>query len=583
MAALLTIGEYRPDVSDHNAAYTASVSNVLPRGDGYGPFFDANVFSDALGARCRGLFFGTKSDGTIKIFAGTADRLYTLDNTTLTWTDASAGGSAYSTVPTEGLWSFAQFNDKIIATQPNDDVQVFDIDTDTEFANLAGSPPRASYVSVVNRFLVLSGLASNANRVQWSGLNAITTWTSGTTYSDFQDLPDGGNVLGVVGGEFGVILQESSIRRMIFSPGSDIVFQIDRLSKELGAAHPYQIVDASGRVFFFANKGFYTIDASGSMTPIGRERVDRTFLDDYDATDHSMLQAAADPRSNRVFFAYKSQANALTTMDKALVYDYILDRWSPVDLEAEIITSLAKPGITLEGLALIGSRAVSNALTGGGGGVPGVPLGLTLLIATVSSAPGGGIRLTVSSTSGWSTGDIKTVAGVTGTTEANGTWTITVVDGTTIDLDGSTFTNAYVSGGYIEGSIDDLGISLDDFEAATRPDIAIANSDHKIAFFTGDAVEATVETAEQSAIDKRLFVRGGFPVTDAGTLYASVGRRENMYATPSYTSETLINTQGFCPQRASTRHARFKMRVPAGTDWSFITGVQPDVVAEGRR
>ena len=561
MADLLRIADYRPDISDHNAAHTQSVHNVLPQADGYGPWFDPNVFSGALAARCRGLFFGTKSDGTIKIFAGTETKLYVLDTTTLLWTDASAGGGSYSALPTEGLWQFAQFNDKIIAVQPNDDVQVFDIDTDTAFADLGGSPPRAAYVAVVNRFLVLSGLASNANRVHWSGLNAITTWTSGTTYSDYQDLPDGGNVLGVKGGEFGVILQESSIRRMIFSPGSDIVFQIDRLSSELGAAHPYQIVDAAGRIFLFSNKGFYSIDGSGSMTPIGRETVDRTFLADFDATNLSMLQAAADPRSNRVFFGYKSTANALTTMDKGLVYDYILNRWSPVDLEAEVLVSLGKPGITLEGLATIGAIYVSGTANNGSGLV----------------------RLTVSSTSGWATGDIKNVASVGGTTEANGTWTITVISGTTLDLQGSTYANAWTSGGYVEGSIDDLGISLDDFEAATRPDIAVVDMDHKIAFFTGDTVEATLETAEQSAIDKRLFVRGVFPVSDASAIYASVGRRENMYATPSYTTETLINTQGFCPQRASTRHARVKIRIPAATDWSFVTGAQPDVTQEGRR
>jgi putative photosynthetic complex assembly protein len=165
-------------------------------------------------------------------------------------------------------------------------------------------------------------------------------------------------------------------------------------------------------VFFFANKGFYSIDASGSMTPIGRERVDRTFLADFDATDHSLLQAAADPRSNRVFFAYKSQDNALKTMDKGLVYDYILDRWSPVTFDAEIITSLAKPGITLEGLATIGSRAVSNAVDNGAGLV----------------------RLTVSATTSWATGDIKTIASVGGTTEANGTFTITVIDATTNEV-----------------------------------------------------------------------------------------------------------------------------------------------------
>lgn len=39
------------------------------------------------------------------------------------------------------------------------------------------------------------------------------------------------------------------------------------------------------------------------------------------------------------------------------------------------------------------------------------------------------------------------ITGVTGTTEANGNWTITVIDANTFDLQGSTFTNAYVAGG----------------------------------------------------------------------------------------------------------------------------------------
>lgn len=66
----------------------------------------------------------------------------------------------------------------------------------------------------------------------------------------------------------------------------------------------------------------------------------------------------------------------------------------------------------------------------------------------------GAIRLTLSTPTGWTaatatqaTGDQLTVSGVNGTTEANGTWLITVVDGTHIDLQGSTFTNAYTSGG----------------------------------------------------------------------------------------------------------------------------------------
>ncbi|MFA7238189.1 MAG: hypothetical protein WC058_15110 [Phycisphaeraceae bacterium] len=66
------------------------------------------------------------------------------------------------------------------------------------------------------------------------------------------------------------------------------------------------------------------------------------------------------------------------------------------------------------------------------------------------------IRLTVASTATFSTGQKKIVNGVTGTTEANARWTITVVDATHIDLQGSTFTNAYVSGGTIGGGVDEI-------------------------------------------------------------------------------------------------------------------------------
>lgn len=57
------------------------------------------------------------------------------------------------------------------------------------------------------------------------------------------------------------------------------------------------------------------------------------------------------------------------------------------------------------------------------------------------------IRLTVGSTTGLTSGQQLAVTGVKGTTEANGTWTINVIDSTHIDLVASTFTNTYTSGG----------------------------------------------------------------------------------------------------------------------------------------
>jgi hypothetical protein len=70
----------------------------------------------------------------------------------------------------------------------------------------------------------------------------------------------------------------------------------------------------------------------------------------------------------------------------------------------------------------------------------------------VTGAPGafgGVIQLTVASTATLSTFQEVNVANVGGTTEANGSWIITVVDGIAINLRGSTFTNAYTSGGTV--------------------------------------------------------------------------------------------------------------------------------------
>jgi hypothetical protein len=216
-------------VSDLRTQFASGLANVLPRADGYGPFPDFSSLTSALSAACRGLFVAIKSDGSRVIFAGTSIRLWQLNNTDYTWTNVTAGGVGYSALASTDQWQFAQFNNFVIAVQANVAPQVFDLSSSTEFASLGGTPPQARYVSVINRFVVLSGLLSNPFRIQWSGLNATTTWTSGVNSSDFQDLPDGGIVRPVIGSEnAGLILQDGAVRRMTYVPGSAYIFQIEK-------------------------------------------------------------------------------------------------------------------------------------------------------------------------------------------------------------------------------------------------------------------------------------------------------------------------------------------------------------------
>ena len=61
----------------------------------------------------------------------------------------------------------------------------------------------------------------------------------------------------------------------------------------------------------------------------------------------------------------------------------------------------------------------------------------------------GVIRITVSVTSGFITGQRVIIQEVGGVTNANGRWTITVINQNQFDLQGSSFVGAYTSGGYV--------------------------------------------------------------------------------------------------------------------------------------
>jgi hypothetical protein len=564
---LVPFGEYRPDIADYQTQAAAVLHNVLPRGDGYGPFPDFSAYSAALPGACRGFFKAIRPDGSIAIFAATATRLYALNNTNFTWTDVSNGGSAYSALAATDNWQFAQFNNFVIAVQANVVPQLFDLTASSAFANLTGSPPQARYISVVGRFIVLSGLINNPYRVQWSGLDDVTNWTAGLNSSDFQDLPDGGIVRGVAGGEFGNIFQDGSIRRMTFAPGSPFIFQIERITEDRGLYAPYSLIRSGDKIFFLSANGFMWMAPSGYPAPVGKERVDRTFFGDLDKGNLQLVIGASDPRNSRVIWAYKSNSGAAGRFDKLLCYDHVLDRWSPVAMSGQYLGSLSQPGLTLENLDALAPTplAVTGAANNGSGAIR-----LTLAaLANANFAIAGQNAIVVQ--------------GVQGTTEANGSWRFTLVDATHIDLVGSTFTHAYTGGGAIGGSLDALAASLDSFATSVTPEIAAFDANNVLGFFRGANLEATIDTGAQNADGRRVFVRGLRPITDAAAVYGSVLAAERWPDTPVATAESAMDALGLCPLRASTRYARGRIRIPYGTAWSFATGLEPDIALEGGR
>lgn len=561
--ATLLFPEFQPDVTDIGTGVSTLVSGVLPRADGYGPFSDFVAFTQALPANCRGFYFARRSDGSIAVFAGTSTRLYLLDNTTFAWTDVSKGGVAYSSLVSTDNWRFAQFNEFVIAVQINTVPQKYTLNLGGAFANLGGSPPQASHVAIVNRFVMLTGLLSNPRRTQWSDLDAPETWTAGVGLADFQDFPDGGTCHQIAGGDaFGVVFQDESIRTLTYAPGSPAVFQINRISTQDTLFGQYSVITAGTRVFFLSSQGFKLIPAGGEPVSIGKERVDRFFFGDVDQSQPQLIIGAADPQGTRVYWAYKSKAGFAGLFDKMLCYDWSIGdrgRWSLVPMVGQYLAYLAKPGLTLEQLDAIapGALSVTGAANNGSGAIR-----LTLSALSTPQFNIVGQNFIV-------------VYGVGGTTEANGTWKFTVIDPTHIDLIGSTFTNAYTSGGAIGGSLDALPFSLDSVSVAAAAQLASFGSDGKLGFFTGSSIEATIDTSEQDLEGQMAFIRWLRPITDSGDAVFSLGHRSRPMDALTFTDEQAINSQGQVPFILEDRYIKARMRVPAGSTWTYARGVQP--------
>jgi hypothetical protein len=351
---MIAFGEWRPDVFDLNGSSVKTCQNVVPLGNSYGPWLSLTAITAALGAACQGAFMARKNDGSFVVYAGTGAALFRYDQASNTWTNVTRlSGGAYS-VTSGAFWSFAQFGTQLVAVNANDVPQVIDVEAGSNFAALGGSPPQAACVTVIGSFLVLSRLTSFPKRIQWSALENIAVWTPGTSFSDYQDFPDGGDVVGVSGFETGFVIQKDTVRQMVFQPSSPVIFSFQRLEGARGCFSPYSLVNVGEVTFYYSNAGFYAI-AGGQSVPIGLDAVDDFFKADASANLITAMQACVDPRTTRVIWGYTSTSNTGSTFDKIIGYDWGRKKWFSAVENVQCFTQAATLGYTLEGLDAFGT------------------------------------------------------------------------------------------------------------------------------------------------------------------------------------------------------------------------------------
>ena len=328
-----------PDQPGLVGALTAA-KNVYPKAVGYGPVSEEIDYSDDAGEDLNNIVSAFDASGVVKLFAGGSTKLFLFNSSDKSLDDVSA-----TTYATTTRWKFTQFGNSLLAASATNTMQRYDLTTTGDFQVLSADAPKAAFVTVVRDFVVTGYQPQYKSRVQWSGIDDPLTWTSSqVTQSDFQDLPDGGEIRGVTGGEFGLILLERSIFRMSYV-GTPFIFQFDNISRNIGCYESNSVVQYHGITYFLADDGFYGCDGQ-SIIPIGAEKVNRHFFGNLDESQIDKMSAAVDPFRNLVVWGYPSISDTY----RLLFYHIPTKKWSFADSTVNRIANTATPGASLEDL-----------------------------------------------------------------------------------------------------------------------------------------------------------------------------------------------------------------------------------------
>jgi hypothetical protein len=169
-----------------------------------------------------------------------------------------------------------------------------------------------------------------------------------------------GDITGLVGGEYATILLEKGIVRATYI-GSPLIFQFDKVETVRGCKVPGSVCNVGHNVFYLADDGFYMFDGQKSV-PIGAEKVNKFFLEDWDGAYAKNMSASADPLRQIIVWSYASTSATGGSPDKFIIYNYAMDKWSTATVAADHVAAIYTAGYTLEQLdAIFGSIDVLPA------------------------------------------------------------------------------------------------------------------------------------------------------------------------------------------------------------------------------
>jgi hypothetical protein len=305
----MILGSWAPDLPPFGHSELVEARNTYSNLLGYAPVRSLSAVTAAMGENWTGAGAFQSIDGVNVLLAGTGTDLYKLTASAAT---SKLAGAFISP------WFFAQFGNFVLGVNGGAPVK-YNIGTDTA-ASLGGSPPSSTMIAIVRDQVFVAGKPTALNTVTWSAINDSEGWTIGTNQCDDQQIPDGGNITGLAGGEYGLVFQSGSIHIFEYV-GTPLIYTRRKISDGVGALSHGAITQNGKQTFFLDRSGFYEL-VDGQLNPIGKDRVDRTFFDTYSVAEIKLrCRASVDPARKLVMWSMP---------DRLWVYNWGTQKWSDI-------------------------------------------------------------------------------------------------------------------------------------------------------------------------------------------------------------------------------------------------------------
>ena len=476
-------------------------------------------------------------------------------STFVSGTYSRSGTTVTATITAHGLTTSATYEVDITSGDGTDGEYVISVTdantityTDTNSGTTSGdirvitsAAPIAKHLTVIRDFVVGAYIEAGTypNRVQWSDVNDPRYWNSdGASLADFQDIEDGGDITGITGGEFGIILMENAIVRMSFV-GSPNIFQFDTIARGVGCVEGGSVTQYAGTTYFLGADGFYACDGQ-QIIRIGAEKVNRYFFSNANIGDIDSISASIDPERNVVIWDYSNTSGGRSL----IIYNYQTQKWSEAETDVDYLSTLSSTGATLDGLddaynVTAGSFVIGQYYT---------------------------IR-TVGTTDFTLIGAVANTVGVLFQATGVGTG-----DGVAID-------QAAATAGLV--SLDALSASLDDRIWKGGKFLFGGVRDDRIVVFTGTRATATLTTNDIEFGYNTLatLVR---PSVDNGSADVQIASRRELNDTITFTTAVSADAEGRVGVRSHGRYHRINV-TPTGTNWTLAIGLDMDYSQAGNR